>query len=427
MKILIISYFFPPFNAVGAIRAGKMAKYLRKMGHEVRVLTADNQLWPACLPVEIDNDVVFRTKWINVNAPIKFLLGGKKRIADYGYEEAKKMPGFLKKLGYLYRNIVNFPDGYVGWYPFAVPAGKKILNQWKPDFILSSSSPPTSFIVARKLSKIYGIPWVADLRDLWADNHNAELYYSRSRRYFDAILEKHILKSASALITVSDPLAKILEDKFDKPISVITNGFDLDDYPSKTETTNDSYFNIIYTGTVYQKKEDFSPFFEALSLLGADLEKVRVNFYGRLSSQIKKIVNKYGVENNVFFHGVVSYSESLQLQVNADLLLLLIFDSKKEQGTLPVKFFEYLGARRPVLLVGCMDGVSANLIRERKLGLAENNPIKIVEFLKSCLNKKGDANADAFCAEAVSDFSRQRKSEELVSFLRKLQNLQAKD
>ena len=40
-KLLLIAYFFPPFNTVGAIRAAKFAKYLPEYGWEPIVLTAN--------------------------------------------------------------------------------------------------------------------------------------------------------------------------------------------------------------------------------------------------------------------------------------------------------------------------------------------------------------------------------------------------
>lgn len=42
---------------------------------------------------------------------------------------------------------------------------------WKPDVILASAMPYTSLLVAAKLSRKYDIPFVAELRDLWVDNH----------------------------------------------------------------------------------------------------------------------------------------------------------------------------------------------------------------------------------------------------------------
>lgn len=39
MKVLIVSFWFPPANVVGAIRVGKLARYLDRREYEVRILT----------------------------------------------------------------------------------------------------------------------------------------------------------------------------------------------------------------------------------------------------------------------------------------------------------------------------------------------------------------------------------------------------
>ena len=43
MRILFISFFFPPYNAIGCVRTGKTAKYLMRFGHDVRVISAREQ------------------------------------------------------------------------------------------------------------------------------------------------------------------------------------------------------------------------------------------------------------------------------------------------------------------------------------------------------------------------------------------------
>ena len=37
MKILIVSWFFPPANTIGAVRLGNLAGYLEKQGHDMSV------------------------------------------------------------------------------------------------------------------------------------------------------------------------------------------------------------------------------------------------------------------------------------------------------------------------------------------------------------------------------------------------------
>ena len=99
--------------------------------------------------------------------------------------------------------IVNYPDSDKGWKPFASEAGNKILRQEKIDAIISSSSPVTGHIVAKTLKSRYNIPWIADLRDLWSQNHNYS--YGSVRRSIDKRLELITLSSADAPVTVSRP------------------------------------------------------------------------------------------------------------------------------------------------------------------------------------------------------------------------------
>lgn len=421
MKILIVCHGFPPFNSPGAVRAGKTAKYLMQMGHQVKVISADNQVWMPNLPVEIEEVNIIRTAWFNVNKPIQLLLGGKKNIAAKGFESAKRLPRVIKTMGYFYKDLINFPDGQIGWYPFAMRAGKKLLKKWKPDFILGSAEPATSLLIARKLAKTYGIPWVADLRDLWADHHNAIFYRSAVRRWVDQKIEKWTLSTADGLVTVSEPLAGILRNKFTQPVAVVLNGYDLEDYPSRDVVGMSNIpVKIVYTGIVHPKKADPRPLFQALSLLGEDAKKIAVNFYGRNNESIKKIAIEYGIDGLVNCYNTVPYCDSLQYQINADILLLLIHNSKAGVGVFSAKFFEYMGARRPILLLGCMDGVAADIIKERGLGFAENDPYKIVDILRSCIANKEGGKVTETPFEAIHGFSRKEQTQELIKFLNEM-------
>ena len=62
-KILFITYHFPPYGCIGALRTGKTVKKLTDLGYEVRVISASNQSLPKHLPMEVDVDKVFYTDW----------------------------------------------------------------------------------------------------------------------------------------------------------------------------------------------------------------------------------------------------------------------------------------------------------------------------------------------------------------------------
>ena len=56
MKVLILSWYFPPSNTIGAIRVGKLAKYLMRRNVDVRVVTAREPDLSKTLPLEIPAD-----------------------------------------------------------------------------------------------------------------------------------------------------------------------------------------------------------------------------------------------------------------------------------------------------------------------------------------------------------------------------------
>ena len=62
MRVLIVSFPFPPANVVGAIRVGKLARYLNGRGHEACVLTTEIG-GDRSVPVEIPTEQVIYTDY----------------------------------------------------------------------------------------------------------------------------------------------------------------------------------------------------------------------------------------------------------------------------------------------------------------------------------------------------------------------------
>ena len=61
---------------------------------------------------------------------------------------------------------------------------------------------------------------------------------------------------------------------------------------------------------------------------------------------------RHDVSHLVAVHPQVPYLEAIAIQHRADVLLLMQWDDPREQGNVPGKLFEYLGARRPILGLG---------------------------------------------------------------------------
>ena len=385
MKILIVSYFFPPGNAIGAVRVGKLAKYLHAKGHDIRVLTAEDDTLPPTLPLEVPLDVVSRSAVWQINKLPFIYLRRRHVFKAEGSVETSRLESLA---GAIHRALFNVPDGQIGWLPFAVQQGRRLIKVWHPDVIYASAKPFTSLIVAAILSKIFRVPWIAEYRDLWTDSS----YYDQPfwRRWLDRCIENAVIRSAAGIVTVSEPLANTLQQRFRKPTTVSFNGFDPEDYSDVFPVVGGDrrVLEIVYTGMVYPGRRDPTSLFKALAKMGPSREQIRIKFFGRILPGISQLAKKEGVRHLVEVHNALSYQECLRVQQTADVLLLLLWNDPREEGIYTGKLFEYLAAGRPILVLGLETGVAATLIRERGAGHVINDPDLLSKQLQVWLDEK---------------------------------------
>jgi len=389
MKILIVSWFFPPYNAIGAVRVGKFAKFLHELGHEVRVISGRDQPLEASLPVELPEAHVLRTPWINFNAPAELALGGRAQVKAHGFEPRGPLRQVMSVARTLYKDLLNLPDAQIGWTPFAVLQGTRWLGDFRPDVIFASAQPVTSLIVGAALSRRLGVPWVADLRDLLDD----PVYYTYSpwRRQLDGPLIDRLVSTASTVVTVSEPLREIIAARWGLPTELVLNGFDPADFPAGVEVPRgDGRLHLVHTGTLNGDKRDPRPLFEALASMGPAADAVRVHFYGRGTELARRVSEELQLGDIVVMHGAVPYAEALRAQASADLNLLILHNHPSEKGIFTGKLFEYLGARRPILALGPPDAAACALIAERRAGLVLNDPAEIATHLRMWVAARAD-------------------------------------
>lgn len=382
-KVLIVARYF-------GTRIPGLIKYLPEFGWQPVLLTMSA---PSDQPPPPEQRVIrtpyrdaltFWKKLFRIKSGENFRVGIKKR---FGLSPKKSLLDYFLTVG---SAIVNYPDAEKGWKPFAVKAGDELLQREKIDAIISSSFPVTAHVIAGELKKRHTIPWIADFRDLWSQNHNYS--YGPIRKWFDTRLELKTLSSAAALVTVSQPWAnKLCKLHKGKTTDAITNGFDpaeVNDPPAKLS----SKFTITYTGLVYPGRQDPSKLFAALhSLLSngtINPDDIEVRFYGQKLQWIEREVEKYQLSDIVRQFGTVPKQTALEKQRESQLLLLLDWDDPKELGVYTGKIFEYLGARRPILATGGVAGdVVDMLISETQTGFHAPSVEIIKNTLKSLYEK----------------------------------------
>lgn len=225
------------------------------------------------------------------------------------------------------------------------------------DVILSSSPFPTSHVIAAELKKRCGLPWVADFRDPWTQNHCYP--YGALRKYFETKLELNTLSHADAMIAAAPAYAKKQQDFHKKHTFVIVNGFPPESLGGALVGLADR-FTITYTGQIYIGKQDPEKLMGVIEKLISQgvikPDTIEVRFYGTRQNWLDDLIAKYNLRGVVKQYGVVSRFESWQKQKESHVLLLLNWEDPKEKGVYPSKMFEYLAAGRPVLATGGNQG-----------------------------------------------------------------------
>ncbi len=153
-RVLVLAYYFPPVGGAGVQRTLKFVKYLARLGWDATVVSTRSRAYGARDP-SLLQEVPQSTRVVRTAAlPLARYLG----YALYRLH--------LMRV----RAFVLWPDGGLGWMPFAFLAAMRAVRRDRPDVLFSTSSPYGSHLVALLVARLTGLPWVADFRDEWAAN-----------------------------------------------------------------------------------------------------------------------------------------------------------------------------------------------------------------------------------------------------------------
>lgn len=364
MRILVLAYFYPPYQAAGATRAGELVRHWRALGAEVDVLAACAADIPrfGALP----SDVTWLRPF-DVNALPRAIL--RRDVARTGYAVPGHSVGgrILLRLRDAYRQLVHFPDGQVGWIPAATRTATELMARGGYDVMFSTSPPASAHIAAARVASRSGVPWVAELRDGWTRNPNHARWpglASVERR-----LERVVLSRAAALVGVTATLADRHRD-LHPSVHCITNGFSPDEYPSPTAYDPDL---LLHIGTVYPGYD--------LELLFAALRRTkrppRVVFMGRNLGPVHAAVQRLGRPPRLELLPPVDRPEALATMTRAAANLAFVFrspDGRIQPEYAQQKFYEYIGAGRPVIVVGPTVGDGPDLLNRSGLARFADDP-----------------------------------------------------
>ena len=383
-KVLIITYYFTPGQTAAGLRPLGLAKYLPDFGWKPIIVTSkspdleDSRF--DVLETKLSDSLNLVKKLLKINSQQTLMaqVAQLKKILRIKTENS-----LFDKLLTIVGEVTAYPDFQKGWRRVAIEKAQAAFLKNEIRAIISMSPPATAHIVARELQNEFEVPWIADFRDLWTQNHYYP--YSKIRKKKEEKLEIKTLSLADALVTVSEPASRELGELHkNKVIYTVTNGFDPLEREHKTGPVTDK-FTLTYTGNIYPGKQSPEPVFSALheSIRQGEMraEDVEVRFYGAELNWINEMASHYELSTIVKQYGIVDRETAIKKQRESQILILLKWNDPEQKGVYTAKIFEYLAAKRPILAVGDYEDVVDNLLEDTKAGVSA----KAIDDLKDVL------------------------------------------
>ncbi len=398
LNLLFITRDFPPGAYVGGKRAAGFCRYLPEYGIRPTVLTVQDRFYeekdesfPAPAGIRVARTAVMCNPLEWYGRLRARICPGRESLpaTSSQFSEIRPATFFRRQV----RGLFSMPDRYWGWYLPGVREARRLIEEERVAALLSTGPPWTAHLIARRLKKSYGIPWLADFRDPWANAHWGKDYPS----WFNHIkqrLEASCVGWADLVVCNTDGLrqdfAQSYPDVADTKWVTLTNGFDDPMVGTPPAESRPSTRLFLHIGDVYglRRTDDFFQAIAELTMAGKlDFRSLKVLFLGGIdpasylaaSQRTGELVRKGCIE----FRPRVSWRQAQEILARADLLLLFQGSHRLQ---VPAKFYEYLQTGKPILAVA-EEGALTDLLRETGSGIwaDPNDPADIASKLLSAL------------------------------------------
>jgi hypothetical protein len=325
--------------------------------------------------------------------------------------------------------MLALPDRWMTWQFDGVRVGTRMIREFQPDALWSTYPIATAHLIADKLHQRFSLPWLADFRDPMAQvGYPADV---KTWNIFKRI-EEGVLTNATLSIFTTPGAARGYRARYPgeraKCIRVLENGYDEESFNAGESEAKQSgpltprAVTLLHSGIVYPSERDPTQLMQALGKLkqaGAiEAGHVRVRFRAAVHDELLiGLARRFDIEDLIEVCPPILYREALVEMLRADGLLVLQASNCNEQ--IPAKLYEYIRARRPLLVLTDPEGdtakasFDAGIARVARLDHAEEIAALINDFLKDATIRAGLIPGEA----AVQAASRKGRAKSLAGLL----------
>jgi hypothetical protein len=426
-RVLIITYYWPPAGGPGVQRWLKFVKYLPGYGIETVVYIPENPTYPLVdkgLLAEVSPDTtIIRHKILEPYAwAAAFSKGSTKKISS-GIIPNKKKQSALQKLMLWVRGNLFIPDARVLWVKPSISYLSKYIQQNGIDTIVTTGPPHSLHLIGLGLKKqLPGVKWLADFRDPWTTiGYHKELKLSARAEKKHKDLEREVLNTADTVLVTSPTTKTEFEALTNRPIAVITNGYDVE---KVVKQPLDSKFTLAHIGSFLSERNP-QILWQAIAELIRENEAFNAAFelklIGAVSVEVLDSITSHQLNPYVNNLGYVGHDEAVAQQRKSQVLLLVEIDREATKCIIPGKLFEYMVSERPIIAIGPEGADFAAIIKQTNTGvfLTYSEKDRLKHTLLDYFNQYQSGNLKSH-AIGLQQFSRKNLTGQLAELVKSL-------
>lgn len=351
--LLLLAYYYPPIKAISVLRSYYFSQFVAPYFSDIHIITTSNQRrlpkenLPNIADTKIHEALTFDYRTLSTLRP----------RTSVSFKEETKKNAFIKfaiKLNKSFPTTLIWGEGGLIYIIHSFFIAFRLIKKHDIQTIYSSYLPYSDHFIAYLLKIIFPkLIWIADFRDLHVEPHYDIVYW----RPFQHWCNRQILKKANLVTTVSEGLAQHLRD-YHKNVYVFHNGIaplSIEQSNPSLETDSPKKFTISYTGSMYGDERNPRLLLEVLTDLRKEGILTTDNFqlvYAGKDTQVWiEWLNRFNLIPFFVSHGMVSLSDAKRIQSTSHINLLLTSATPEWTGVMTGKFYEYLAAQQPIVVL----------------------------------------------------------------------------
>jgi glycosyltransferase involved in cell wall biosynthesis len=409
-RVLMVAFHYPPCSgSSGLQRTLAFSRYLPAHGWEPALLTAKESAYETTAASLMGS--------VPPGMPIR-----RARALD----AARHL-----SLAGRYPMRLATPDRWVTWKWWAVPAGLKLIREFRPDVIWSTFPIATAHAIAAQLHRRTGIPWVADMRDPMVEHDpvtGIDYPTNPGIRRERLTIEREVIDGASRVVFCTPGARAIGIARYGEAhanrFAIVPNGYDEDTFAQVEREPRPArqpgQFRLVHSGTVYPGT-DRGPdaLFAALAALRSEGAlpagfRLVLRASGH-DAQIMQLAQKENVADLIDLAPSLPYRQAIAEMFESEGLLLL--QGRTSNPAIPAKLYEYLRVRRPILALVHPDGDTAAFVRESRSAITAplDAPAEIATALREFFRACASDRAPMATADTIAAYSRASQTRDLAA------------